>query len=108
MRTRLLVAAALSLGAAAGPGAQAADKVKIGFVSTLSGPSAALELYLSKFSGLLKNRSTVTQNGPAFLERTLRQTSCSLAMSQLGLRAPALRSSHSVRTSSSGSSSSTT
>ena len=42
MRTRLLVAAALSLGAAAGPGAQAADKVKIGFVSTLSGPSAAL------------------------------------------------------------------
>jgi branched-chain amino acid transport system substrate-binding protein len=42
MRTRLLVAAALSLGAAAGPAAQAADKVKIGFVSTLSGPSAAL------------------------------------------------------------------
>jgi branched-chain amino acid transport system substrate-binding protein len=42
MRTRLLVAAALSLGAAASPGAQAADKVKIGFVSTLSGPSAAL------------------------------------------------------------------
>jgi len=41
MRT-LLVAAALSLGAAAGPGVQAADKVKIGFVSTLSGPSAAL------------------------------------------------------------------
>jgi branched-chain amino acid transport system substrate-binding protein len=42
MRTRLLVAAALSLGAAAGPSAQAADKIKIGFVSTLSGPSAAL------------------------------------------------------------------
>jgi branched-chain amino acid transport system substrate-binding protein len=42
MRTTLLVATALSLGAAAGPGAQAADKVKIGFVSTLSGPSAAL------------------------------------------------------------------
>jgi branched-chain amino acid transport system substrate-binding protein len=42
MRTRLLVAAALSLGAAAASGAQAADKVKIGFVSTLSGPSAAL------------------------------------------------------------------
>jgi branched-chain amino acid transport system substrate-binding protein len=42
MRTRLLVAAALWLGAAASPGAQAADKVKIGFVSTLSGPSAAL------------------------------------------------------------------
>jgi branched-chain amino acid transport system substrate-binding protein len=43
MRTRLLVAAAaLSLAAAATPGAQAAGKVKIGFVSTLSGPSAAL------------------------------------------------------------------
>jgi branched-chain amino acid transport system substrate-binding protein len=43
MRTRLLVAAAaLSLAAAATPGAQAANKVKIGFVSTLSGPSAAL------------------------------------------------------------------
>jgi branched-chain amino acid transport system substrate-binding protein len=43
MRTRFLVAAAaLSLAAAATPGAQAAGKVKIGFVSTLSGPSAAL------------------------------------------------------------------
>ena len=37
-----LAATLLAAGLLAGAGAQAADKVKVGFVSTLTGPSAAL------------------------------------------------------------------
>src|SRR5438876_2628061 len=43
--------------------------------SNSSGPSAGESRYCRNFSSPSKNKSMVTQNGPAFLERTCRQTS---------------------------------